>query len=98
MVDITESTRNDSVVVGTSSTLISDTRERRTAIYLKNTSTGSQVITVCFGNKAAVLYEGVTLSVGDVVIDSNGEAYLCYQGQIQAISSAADGRISVYER
>lgn len=89
--------RNEQLAVGTTTVRVADTRARK-VIYLKNTSEGTQKITVVFGRHLAVANKGVVLDVGENVIDSDSENYKCFRGVIMAISSAADGKLSIFER
>lgn len=92
-------TRNEKITVGTSSTLVSEANPNRKLIYIKNTSTGGQTITVCFSDaKPATLNEGIVLSPGQDIIDSDSMGYECYKGTITAISDASGGQLSIYER
>jgi len=92
-----EITRNEQITVGTTNVRVADERKRK-VIYFKNTSTGTQVITVVFGRYTAEANKGVVLNVGESVIDSDSENYECFEGVITAISTAAGGKLSVYER
>jgi hypothetical protein len=95
-----EPTRNEKLTVGTTAIEIALDRNEETPrklMYLKNTSTGIQKITVSMG-KVAIANEGIVLDVGEIVIDSESEAYVPYQGKISAISSAAGGQLSIFER
>ena len=92
-----EDVRNDLVSVGATSVRVSFERLRK-VIYIKNTSTGGQVITIRLDSGAAVAGYGVVLGVNETLIDSNTEGYMCYQGEINAIASAAGGQVSVMER
>ena len=88
------------VTVGaTSIEVLPMTSPRRTRYVLRNMSAGGQVITISHGkNKAAVTNEGVPLYPGEPEYDSDsGGGYLCFDGAIQAISTAAGGILSIYE-
>lgn len=64
----------------------------RTFVYLKNTSTGGQRISIAFG-AAAVLDSGITLAASEsIVIDINDG---CASSQIRAIASAASASLAV---
>jgi len=92
-------TRNEKITVGTTAVKIADRNLNRLLIYIKNTSSGGQTITVSFSEtKPAVAEEGVVLAEGESITDSNGSGYECYKGAIWAISSAAGGQLSIYER
>lgn len=72
------------------------TQERK-VISIRNSSTGTQEITVSLG-VVAVAGVGQVLLPGDTWIDSNSEGYKCYQGTINVISSAAAAQVSIIER
>jgi len=90
-------TRNEQITVGTTSVRVADERKRK-VLYVKNTSTGTQAITVVFGRFTAEENKGVVLDLGEIIVDSDSEEYTCFEGVITAISSAADGKLSIYER
>ena len=92
--------RNEAVTIAATSTIVSNapTTGRRKVIYLKNTSTAGQIITVNFGDQPAVAYSGVVLDVGEITVDSDSESYKCHNGRITAISSAAGARLSIHEK
>lgn len=98
MEEIFEPVRNDTVAVGTASVSVCEVNKKRIVVYLRNTSTGTQVITVNFGDKNAVANQGVVLEVGDYVADSQSENYNCYKGKVFAVASAASAQLSVMER
>lgn len=84
--------------VGTSEVLISGKRNR-TSIYLRNIGTDGSRISVQFSNvDAAVDGTGIILNQNEFIIDSNAEAYKCWSGDIKAICSTANGKLSVVIR
>ncbi len=86
------------ITVGATSVSIAGARAR-TNLYIKNTSTGGQVITLALSNfSVAVAGTGIVLGVNDVFVDSAGENYTPWTGNINAISSAANGTITIFER
>ena len=91
--------RNATVAVGTGAVVVlPETFPRRTRYVLKNTSSGTQIITVSFGQeKLAVANEGIPLSVGAVISDSDSESYQCFSGAITAIADGASAQLSVFE-
>jgi len=94
-----EPTRNNSLAVGTAAVIVAPAPIiKRTSIYIRNTSTGTQRITVVMGNQAAVVNNGIVLAPDDTIVDSNSEGYECWQGSINAIADAANGQLSIYER
>lgn len=73
--------------------------KRRKALYIKNTSSGGQTISLMFSNNdTAVANTGYVLGVNDVLVESNSEGFVCWNGRIMGISSAAGGTISIVER
>ena len=90
-------TRNDLVSVGITSVTIADANPRN-AIAITNSSTAAQVITVNFGFSQAVAGKGIVLQAGQTITDSDQPPYKCYQGVITAISDAASGQLSIFER
>lgn len=93
----TEPTRNESVSVGTSNVLISNSNTRRKVLYFKNTSTAAQIISVSYGD-VAVAGQGFVLQPNEYIIESMSEGYIVFQGTVNAISSAAGGTLAVQER
>jgi len=89
--------RNEKVTVGTTSIQIAPARKRK-VILIRNTSSGTQKITICMGFKQAVEDEGIVLEPGESITDSNSEGYECWQGIITAISDSAGGQLSIFER
>jgi hypothetical protein len=90
-------TRNDLVSVGTASGIVADANPRIT-IYIRNSSAAAQEITLHVGYGQAEVNKGIILKAGESWLDSSGDGYPCYQGVITAISSAAGGQVSVFER
>lgn len=73
--------------------------QKRKSIYIKNTSTGGQTISVVFSNETpATAGIGFVLGVNESLIDSDSEGYKCWSGKIRAISSAIGGTIAIFER
>jgi hypothetical protein len=90
--------RNESLTVGTSEVMLSGKRARKT-IYLRNTSTGGQVITIVFDDfNAAVLGKGIILAPGEFITESTTEGYECWSGDIKGIGTAAGGTIALMEQ
>jgi len=95
---INEDTRIETVTVGATAIEISEPHPRK-VIYIRNTSTAGQVITITFSNSVdAVAGAGFFLSASEYITDSISEGYLPWQGEIRAISSAAGGTLSIFER
>jgi len=93
-------TRNTQLTIGTSLVLVANrvTAPKRKGISFRNSSTGSQVISLSFSeNEAAVANSGIVLSPGSVVNDFTSEGYTCWQGTISGIAGAAGAVLSIYE-
>lgn len=89
---------NTSVTVGATSVTVSTARNRK-MIYLRNTSTAAQVITIALDNiNPAVALKGIVLSPGEFFLDSVSEGYVPWNGDIKAIASAAGATLSVQEQ
>lgn len=90
--------RNDTVTVGATEVVISPKRERK-AIYIRNTSTAAQVVTIVFDNlNAVVAGQGIILSPGEYITESTNSGYECWNGDIKAIASAADATLAIMEQ
>ena len=86
---------NKVVTIGTTSTLISEISAKK-VIYLRNTSTTAQVITIAFDNmNEAIAGKGLIIAPGEYILDSNSEGYEAWNGKIKAIASAAGATLSV---
>ena len=86
---------NKVVTIGATSFLIAP-KSAKKVIYLRNASTSSQVITIAFDNiNAAVVGAGLIIAPGEYILDSNGEGYSAWNGDIKAIASAAGAILSV---
>lgn len=94
-----ENIRNESVTVGTSPVIVSEakTASERSVLFLTNTSTGGQTITVSAGDVAAV-GKGIVLSPGGFYQDSADQGYKPTNDRVTAIASAANGTLAVHER
>jgi hypothetical protein len=83
--------------IGATSVKISQKQERK-VIYLRNTSTAAQVISIAFDNiNPAVANSGIVLAPGEYILDSSSEGYTAWNGDISAISSAAGGTLAMME-
>ena len=89
--------RNDVVSVGTSSVTLAARKNARRAGFSLNNS-GAVAATITLSHVAAVANEGIVLQPGDIYAQSNTEGYVCWQGDIQAISSGAGTTISIQEQ
>jgi len=70
---------------------------QRTQIILTNISTTGQKITIAKQDNAATAYEGIVLNQGEHYVEASDGGYLCYQGAVQAIASAAAGSLAITE-
>jgi hypothetical protein len=97
---LTEFSRNDTVSVGTTAVRAASPYDDRKVIYIRNISTGGQVITLFFSDSSTATASGggIVLNPNDYIIDSLSESYTPWRGPITAISSAASGTLSIYER
>ena len=90
--------RNEVVTIGTTEVNISPKKNRK-AIYVRNTSTAAQVVTIALDNiNAAVAGTGIILAPGEYFVESTTEGYKCWNGDIKAIASAAGATIAVMEQ
>jgi len=69
---------------------------RRKAYSISNNS-ATQTITLGLGVDA-IAGSGLVLGTGIAYWESDGEAFECFQGKINVISSASGGSVSVFER
>lgn len=101
MPEVVDNTRNDSLVVGTTSTLLSrrPKGQKRISIVVRNISTAAQRVTIHMGDLKAEVNQGLVLEAGDVFTDNSvSDNILAFQGQYSAISSAAAALLAVQER
>lgn len=90
--------RNEVVTVGATQVLISPKRERK-VIYIRNTSTAAQVVTIAFDNvNAVVAGTGIILAPGEYITESTTQGFKCWNGDIKAIASAAGATLSIMEQ
>ncbi len=89
--------RNENVGVDAVNTSIAPVRQTRSRFILTNASTGGQIISLALGPTPAVATQGIVLNAGDKYGEADSEGFMCFRGQIQAISSAPAGVLAVYE-
>jgi hypothetical protein len=90
--------RNVSLTVGVTEVNISPKKERK-SIYIRNTSTSAQIITLAFDNINAVTAGvGVVLAPGEYITESTTEGYNAWNGDIKAIANAAGGTVAIMEQ
>jgi len=89
---------NTSITVGATSITVSPARDRK-MVYLRNTSTAAQVITLALDNmNPAVALKGLVLAPGEFFLDSVSEGYKPWNGDIKAIASAAGATLALQEQ
>lgn len=90
--------RNEQVVVGAASLVLSKAPQdnKRVAFVFKNT--GATTITIVLGIHAAVDRAGIVLGTNEYYAESNSESFKAWQGQINTIGDAGAGSLSVMER
>jgi len=97
-----EPTRNDTVSVGTTSSVISEARQipkMRTVIIVRNISTAAtDIVTVTPKFGTAVSNAGIVLEPGESFSDSSEAGYQAYQGMYTAICATANGSLAIFER
>lgn len=94
-------TRNERVTVGTSSIQICGPRSntnKRDVLLVRNISGNGNRVSVLLGNNPAVANTGIILEDGESFSDTSEQVYECWQGPIQAISSAVAATLSIFER
>lgn len=99
---IQEPSRNEIVAVGTTSVIVSDSKNtdnpRKVILIRNNSSAAADIITVNLGNNAAIASAGIVLKQYESFSDSSEAGYQCWQGSITAICATANGSLSVFER
>lgn len=95
----TELIRNTKQTIGVTASLVSEEQygAQRSVIFIVNTSTAGQSITVTPSDEAKV-GEGIVLGPGGYYQDSIDSGYKPTNARITAISSAAGGTIAIHER
>jgi hypothetical protein len=91
--------RNASLSVGTDVVLVSDEQfnTTRNVIFITNTSTGGQKVTIAPDGEA-IAGQGIVLVPGGFYQDSADQGYKPTNKRITAIANAAGGTIAVHER
>jgi len=97
-----EPSRNESVLVGTSSVVVSEFRheqEPRKVIVIRNISPDPlDIISIAFGLTQAVANNGIVLRQYESFTETTDAGYQCFQGSITAICATANGKLSIMER
>jgi hypothetical protein len=90
--------RSYAVTVGTTVTEVFPEPSREIAeVFIRNTSTGGQVISLGVG-ATAIANSGIVLNPGDVVSWSKDLGYTVPRDRFSAVSSAASGTLAVMYR
>jgi len=92
-----ENARSEAVAVNNASTRVSEPKAR-SILYLFNSSTAGQTVTVVLAPKPAEALGGIVLLPNTGYMESRSEGFEVYAGAINAISSAAAGQLSIMER
>jgi len=99
---IQEATRNETLLVGATSTIISEARQGlqpRKNIVIRNISPNvADVITLNLGLSLAVADAGIVLKQNESYSDSSETGYDAFQGVITGICATANGKLAIYER
>jgi len=96
---LNEGTRNEQMTIGTTSVSVSSKNANRRVIYLRNASaSATAVITINFGNNAAVASKGIVMNKDQHISDSDSAGYFCYRGEITAICNEAAATLAIFER
>jgi hypothetical protein len=96
-----EPTRNDSLTISTSSVSVADRRTNlnpRKVVLIRNISGNGNRATIFMSSLVATANQGIVLEDGESFTDSSDSGYQCHQGSIQAIGSAANTVLSIFER
>lgn len=100
--EIFRPTRNATVTVGTTSTVIgepnTDQNPKSTRVFRNTSDADTKIITIHMGEGAAVANEGIVLRRNESFADTSETGYKCWQGRISAICAVAGGQLSVFER
>lgn len=94
-------TRNESVTISTTSQQVSNPRDNdnmRVVLLIRNISGNGNRATISLGEKIATANTGLILEDGESFTDSSDSGYICHQGGVQAIGSAAATVLSIFER
>lgn len=90
-----EVVRNAIVEVLSTSTIIMEPKARKSFVIV---NTGSSPITIHFGSKKAVAFEGLVLAVGSSYAESRSNGFEIFTGTITGISHSGTGQLSIIER
>jgi hypothetical protein len=94
------SSRNTTATITEVSSQVLPQNPTRQVLVIRNSSTNGSTITVHMGSQVAVLGSGVLLAVAQSLSDADNAGYMCWRGEIQAISSVvgAGSVLSIFER
>lgn len=97
-----EITRAETVNVGATSIPVAPARlttpNRKVIVIRNNSSNAADIITLNFGQNAAVSNAGLILRQYESFVDADDGGYQCYQDQINAICATANGVVAIFER
>ena len=88
--------RNEIFSATTTSQQISPPKIRN-VLFIRNSGTSGELITLTFGETIAIANQGIVLSNGQFYVESNSEGFTTWTGPIQIIASATTA-ISIMER
>jgi len=96
----TQYTRNASIAVRTSATLVSPEllEGQRYALVLTNTSTGGQIISVSWGDEPANGKGIVLYPAGGTHSESIDSSFIPNNQMVRAISDGVNGTLALHER
>lgn len=99
---IQEPSRNDTVSVGLTNTLISEARNElnpRKVFVIRNISADdADIITLNLGFTTATANKGVVIKKGESYGEASEAGFSAWNGTINAICATANGSVSVFER
>ena len=93
--------RNGQLTVTTTSIPVLDNLvqgQTRVVYVISNISTGGQIITLAFGDTAAVAGYGLTLNPGNSWTETIESTFVPTNEKTNIISSAAGATVAIYER
>jgi len=100
--NIQEPTRNETVSVNTSSSVVSESRNEdnpRKDIILRNTSDDvADIISLNIGFAIATAGEGIILRKDESLSFSSETGYSCPNNVISAVCATENGKLSIFER
>lgn len=89
--------QNATLSVGTTSEQLLPENLARKVLYVRNSGTAGEIITLSLGTPAAVSLSGLVLANGQNFVQSADSVTECWQGPIQIISDTAATAVSLLE-